>query len=224
MFDLSDFEDNLKQNLDLFAGGPLLFHEPVWGVDHSAPKGSTVWEEGMYHIRLTAKYAQILHPSMMVCHLNNGTVSPANRECMLRTALENLEDMRELFPGVTLLLENTGVRAEDTMLLDQEEFTALCREKEFPVLVDTGHANANQWNLNKLIGDLSPRIRGFHLHNNDGVHDLHSRLRCGGIDFADLVPLMDRLTPDAARVIEYCSPDYHGAPLLEDIAYLQSLS
>lgn len=224
MFDLSDFEDNLKQNLDLFAGGPLLFHEPVWGVDHSAPKGSTVWEEGMYHIRLTAKYAQILHPSMMVCHLNNGTVSPANRECMLRTALENLEDMRDLFPGVTLLLENTGVRAEDTMLLDQEEFTALCREKEFPVLIDTGHANANGWDLKKLIGDLSPRIRGFHLHNNDGVHDLHSRLRCGGIDFAELVPVMDRLTPDAARVIEYCSPDYHGAPLLEDIAYLQSLS
>ena len=40
MFDLQDFEENLKNNLELFAGGPLIFHEPVWGVEHSAKKGS----------------------------------------------------------------------------------------------------------------------------------------------------------------------------------------
>ena len=224
MFDLSDFEENLKKNLDFFAAGPLMFHEPVWGVEHTAQKGSQAWEEGMYHLRMTAKYAEILHPSAMVCHLNNGSVSPQDREKKLRTALENLEELRELFPGVTLLLENTGIRSEDTMLLDQEEFTTLCREKQFPVLVDTGHANANQWDLKKLIEDLHPQIYGYHLHNNDGRHDLHSRLRNGTIDFADLIPCIDRFTPEAARVIEYCSPDSHGEPLLEDIAYLQSLS
>ena len=40
MFDLPDFEDSLRNNLDLFTGVPLMFHEPVWGVEHSAPKGS----------------------------------------------------------------------------------------------------------------------------------------------------------------------------------------
>ena len=61
MFDLQEFEDNLKQNLDLLAGGPLMFHEPVWGVDHAAPKGSPAWEEGMFHLQMTKKYADILH-------------------------------------------------------------------------------------------------------------------------------------------------------------------
>ena len=224
MFDLPDFEENLKKNLDFFSSVPLMFHEPVWGVEHTAPRGSAAWEDGMYHIRLAAKYAQILHPSMMVCHLNNCTVSLREQESMLRTALENLEEMRELFPGVELLLENTGVRTEGTMLLDQAEFTALCREKGFSVLIDTGHANTNRWDLAKLIGDLHTQIRGYHLHNNDGIHDLHNRLRNGTIRFPELVSCIDRLTPDAVRVIEYTAPKYHGEPLLEDIAYLRSLS
>ena len=52
MFDLPDFEENLKKNLDFFSSVPLMFHEPVWGVEHTAPRGSTAWEDGMYHIRL----------------------------------------------------------------------------------------------------------------------------------------------------------------------------
>ena len=224
MFDLADFEDNLKRNLDLFAGGPLLFHEPVWGVEHSAPRGSTAWEEGMYHLRLTAKYAKILRPAAMVCHLNNGPVPPEEKGRMLRTSLENLAELREMFPGVTLLVENTGIRSQGTQLLSQEEFTALCREKQFPVVIDTGHANANGWDLEKLIGDLRPQIRAYHLHNNDGARDLHCRLRDGTLDLAGLLSHINRFTPDAMRVIEYTRPDYHGRPLLEDIAWLQLLS
>ncbi len=40
MFDLPNFEENLKNNLNLFPEGPLLFHEPVWGVDHAAKRGT----------------------------------------------------------------------------------------------------------------------------------------------------------------------------------------
>lgn len=224
MFDLPDFEDNLEQNLELFAEGPLTFHEPVWGVDHAAPRGSKLWEEGMYHLRLTQKYAAILHPPAMVVHLSNGPVPPGLRDSMLRSALENLEEMREMFPDVRLLTENTGIRADRTQLLDQQEFTDLCRDRKLPVQIDVGHANANGWDLPKLIRDLGSQVAGFHLHNNDGVHDLHNRLRDGTLDLACLVPEMDRYAPEAIRVIEYTRPSLHGDPLLEDIAYLQGLS
>ena len=224
MFDLADFEENLKQNLDLFAGGPLLFHEPVWGVEHTAPRGSSAWEKGMYHLRLTAKYAEILRPAAMVYHLNNCPVPAEDRERMLRTSLENLAETREMFPGVTLLVENTGLRSCGTQLLNQEEFTALCREQQFPVVIDVGHANANGWDLEKLIGDLRLQIRAYHLHNNDGARDLHNRLRDGTLDFTALLSHINRFTPDAMRVIEYTRPDYHGGPLLEDIAWLRQLS
>ena len=224
MFDLPDFEDNLKRNLELFAEGPLIFHEPVWGVDHAEPRGSVQWEEGLYHLRLTQKYAAILHPSAMVVHLSNGPVLSGMRDSMLRSALENLEEMREMFPGVRLLTENTGIRADRTQLLDQQEFTDLCRSRKLPVLIDVGHANANGWDLPKLIRDLGDLTEGFHLHNNDGIHDLHNRLRNGTLDLAELVQCMNKYAPDAARVIEYTRPTLHGDPLMEDIAYLQELS
>ena len=85
MFDLPDFEENLRRNLDLFADGPLVFHEPVWGVEHSAPRGSAAYEEGLYHLRLTRKFAEILRPEKMVCHLNNGRVPAGKKEEMLRS-------------------------------------------------------------------------------------------------------------------------------------------
>ena len=129
-----------------------------------------------------------------------------------------------MFPGVRLLTENAGMRAEGTQLLDQQEFTDLCRSRKMPVLIDVGHANANGWDLKTLISDLADLIGGFHLHNNDGTRDQHGRLREGTLDIASLVSLIQRAAPNVPRVIEYIHPRYHGEPLLSDIAYLQSLS
>ena len=224
MFDLQGFEENLVQNLDLLTGGPLMFHEPVWGVEHSAPKGSKAWEEGMYHLQLTKKYAEILHPSAMVYHLNNGPVAPENKGRMIRCAMENLEEMQEMFSGVKLLVENTGTKADGTILLDQTEFTDLCRGRNLPVLIDVGHANANGWDIQKLIRDLQGQICGYHLHNNDGMHDLHNRIQDGTLDFKKLIPYLDRMTPDVPRVVEYIRPSAHGEPLLEDIRTLKQIS
>lgn len=224
MFDLPDFEENLRRNIPLLEEGYLMFHEPVWGVEHSAPKGSTAYEEGMYHIRLTQKYAEILHPGKMVYHLSNGIIPPGKRDGMLRTSLENLEEMRELFPDVEILVENTGIRGDGTLLLDQDEFTGLCLDRHLPVLVDIGHAHANGWDLGKLIRNLKEQIGGFHLHNNNGRFDQHNRLRDGTMDFTRIAAAMNREAPEAPRVIEYTRTEYHGEPLAEDILYLQGLS
>ena len=224
MFDLPDFEENLRKNLDLFSAGPLVFHEPVWGVEHTEPKGSAAWEESQYHLRLTQKYASVLRPRHMVYHLNNCVVPPGEKEKRLRISLENMDAVQEMFPDVPLLVENTGVRSEGTQLLDQDEYTDLILSRGLPALIDVGHANSNGWDLSRLILDLKDRIAAYHLHNNDGTQDQHNRLRNGTLDFASLVPVMDRLTPDAIRVIEYTRPEYHGEPLLEDYRYLQFLS
>ena len=223
MFDLPKWEENLRKNLSLFTGRPLIFHEPVWGVEHSAPKGSRAWEEGMKHIMLTKKYADILHPSDMVFHLNNGIVPPEDREIHLKNSMENLEEMRSLFEGVRLLVENTGVLREGTQLLNQEEFTRTSFARDWDVLIDVGHANANGWNLYHLIRDLKGRIRGFHLHNNDGIHDLHNRILLGTLDFSPLLSYIAEVTPEAFLVIEYCNPQYHGQPLLEDISSIETM-
>lgn len=224
MFDLPDFEENLKKNRDMFLEGPLFFHEPVWGVEHSAPRGSEAYEESMYHMKLTRKWAEILHPEAMVYHLNNGPVIPGERERMIRTTLDNLEEIREMFAGTRILVENTGIHTDGTMLLDQDAFTELCISRDLPVLIDVGHANANGWDLKRLITDLRQRIAAYHLHNNDGLHDLHDRLHSGTINFGKLIPFICEMTPDASGVIEYTRPSLHGSALAEDIRYLQKLT
>ena len=220
MFDLKDFEDNLKENISLFEETSTVFHEPVWGVEHSAPKGSDAYEEGMYHINLTKKYADILKPKDMVYHFNNCVVPPDMKAQMLKTSLENLDEMREIFSNVRILVENTGTDIDGNKLLDQNEFTNLCRDKNFDVLIDVGHANANSWDIKRLIEDLKDQIQGFHLHNNDGIYDLHNRLNDGTINFNELMPFIKSKVPQAAWIIEYTRPIYHGQPLIEDIAML----
>lgn len=220
MFDLPEFEANLADNLDFLREGTVSFHEPVFCVEHSAPKGSRAYEEAMYHIMLTKKYADILHPVHMVYHLNNCAVTPETKDSMLATSLENLEEIRGIFEGVQIVVENVGTNVKGDRLLDQEEYTALCMERNFDVLIDVGHANANSWDMRKLIHDLKNQIRAFHLHNNDGVHDLHNRLGNGTINFAELMPYIRSEVPDARLIIEYTRPEYHGQPLMEDIETL----
>ena len=220
MFDLSAFEANLEANIDFFREGTVCFHEPVFCVEHSAPKGSPAYEESMHHIMLTKKYADILHPVHMVYHLNNCDVTPETKDSILATSLENLEEIRGIFEGVQIVVENVGTDVKGDKLLDQEEFTGLCREKGFDVLIDIGHANANSWDIRRLIHDLKSQIRAFHLHNNDGVNDLHNRLGNGTIDFAELMPYIRSEVPEADLIIEYTRPEYHGQPLMEDIETL----
>ena len=223
MFDLADFEANLEANIKFFSECSVCFHEPVWGVEHSAPKGSPEYSAGMYHITLTKKFADILHPSHMVYHLNNCKVTPDAKASMLADSLANLEEMHTLFPGIPLLVENVGTDVKGDKLLSQQEYTDLCIEKNFDVLIDVGHANANSWDIFRLVDDLKEQIRAFHLHNNDGVHDLHNRLRDGTIDFTRFIPYIHGKVPDAELIIEYTRPEYHGQPLLEDIDYLCSM-
>ena len=220
MFDMPTFEANLEANIDFLREGQVSFHEPVFFVEHSAPKDSPEYEQSMHHIMLTKKFADILHPSHMVYHVSNCIVAPDKKASMLKTSLENLDEIREIFSGVQILIENVGTDIKGDKLLDQQEFTDLCREKNFDVLIDVGHANANSWDLRKVIHDLKGQIRAFHLHNNDGVHDLHNRLNDGTINFASLMPYIRNEVPEAELIIEYTRPEYHGKPLLEDIETL----
>ena len=156
----------------------------------------------------------------MVYHLNNCKVTPDQKSQMLNTSLENLEEIRGIFEGVQILVENVGTDAKGDKLLDQQEFTDLSRQKGFDVLIDIGHAHANSWDIKRLITDLKTQIRAFHLHNNDGIHDLHNRLTDGMLNFPEVMQQIRTETPDADLVIEYTSPKYHGQPLLEDIETL----
>ena len=226
MFDLPDFEQALINAVPYFETQQISFHGPVFFTEHSAPKGTKAYESSMWHVNKTFEYAKRLGSRHFVMHLNNCTVIPSKKEEMLYNALENYKELEEMFGAIdcSIYVENTGTRLERTMLLDQEEFIDLCRDKKFDVLIDVGHAHCNGWDLKHVIKSLSGQIKTYHLHNNDGLHDLHSRIHDGTLDFDDLMNTILELTPDADLVVEYTRPNLEGPGLHEDFMEILNLS
>ncbi len=59
-----------------------------------------------------------------------------------------------------------------------------------------------------VIGSLAGRIKGYHLHNNNGTDDSHRRIRDGVIDYDRFFRLYRAYTPSADLTLEY--GDNHG--------------
>ena len=224
MFDLPEFEGKLKAQLPVFSDSAVAFHGPVFEAEHSARRGTKEYEQTMWHVRKTHEYAKLLHSRHFTMHLNNCVVVPERKDEMVKNALENYKELCELFADADcpIYVENTGTIFQKNMLLDQQEFTDLCRQEKFEVLIDIGHANANGWDLFRLIDDLAPQIRAYHLHNNDGSRDLHHRLHEGTMDFDGVLHHLREKTPDADEIIEYVRTEQEGQGLRQDIEELLS--
>lgn len=70
------------------------------------------------------------------------------------------------------------------------------------ILIDYGHAKANHWNLEKLLSNLSGKIKSYHLHTNDGLDDLHLSFYKNYDELDDFLALYKKYTPKAYLVIE----------------------
>lgn len=125
--------------------------------------------------------------------------------------------------GVRMLVENLGWGISGRTLYDQESFTDLFRRHpELDCIIDVGHAIVEHFDVEALQKELGSRVRAYHLHNNDGLHDSHRHLRDGVYDYAKFVRNAKKYTPDATLVLEYA---YAGsvAEVADDIDYLKSL-
>ena len=102
----------------------------------------------------------------------------------------NLERFSRLIPvakeyGVMLCLENVHSRSFTRRLLkgacgDPEtgaryvdELNRIAGEKLFAFCFDTGHAHACRVDIKQALHTLGGRVQALHIHDNDGVSDLH---------------------------------------------------
>ena len=104
-------------------------------------------------------------------------------------------------------VENVGYPARKNVLFSQEEFIALFEilPPEWGCLIDTGHALLNHWDLPEVIQKLGSRIHGYHLNQNDGVHDSH--LSSSGIiskkEADQIIQAAAFYSPNANLILEY---------------------
>jgi sugar phosphate isomerase/epimerase len=203
MFHLEGYSRLLDKFLPELAERPITFHEPYYEADHSYWKGSTEHRVTLEHCRNAFDYAARLNAGHVVYHLNNRVVS--DRGAMLRAALENLAEMKDLADtyGLRLLIENTGVTAMNNVLLGEDDFVGLFDAPEYDCLIDIGHANCNKWDLGSVIERLGNKIRSYHAHNNFGVNDEHNRIFDGTLDLGAFFRDYALYTPEADIVLEY---------------------
>lgn len=204
MFHEKGFEAELSACGEELRQTEISFHEPYWGADHSFPEGTAEYVYTMDMIQKTICSMKELNARRMVFHHNNRKVDLKERRRMLDISRDNYDKTRKLCEenGITLVVENAGVGAHS--LLWEDEFIDECERLECPVLIDIGHAFANGWNLEHVMESLQKQIVSYHIHNNDGIHDSHRRIRDGKLDFDKFLTMHKRYTPDAGLVLEYC--------------------
>ncbi|MBC2582092.1 sugar phosphate isomerase/epimerase [Clostridium sp. DJ247] len=220
------FIDILDKNLDKFENYHISLHGPYYHTEHSSEKGSIEYENSKEYFRSTLELSKQLNSRYIVYHHNNCRVKLENRIEMISNSTENLLELNELAKayGVDIVVENAGVLSRNNMLFDEEQFIEIAKGIDNKILIDIGHAFANNWNLNHVISELKHRIVAYHLHNNDGVEDNHNRIRDGKLDIDGFFEIYKKYTPSADLVIEYsknCRKDVDG--IIKDVNEIKKM-
>ncbi len=222
-FNEDTFGGELEECLRLKDRSRFAFHEPAWMAEHTAPEGTPEYERTSSMMEDTKKYARLYNCEHLVYHVNNCVVTEETRKTQLETTLRHLGDVKRQFDFCPIYVENVGVSVAHNTLFTQEQFTQMAKSENWNVLVDIGHANACGWDLFRLLRDLEGQIKAFHIHNNDGVHDLHARFREGTVDVIKYLSEAKRAVPDAKWILEYTDSEKEGDVLREDFEALSEL-
>ena len=153
----------------------------------------------------TFAYAKKIKAGFVVVHTNEGW--SGEREQVQNLVIRRLRNVLELGEqyGVQVLIENVGLRPKQSLLFDLPEFMALL--DVFPqagVLLDTGHAHVNGWDIPAVIKTLGKRLVACHLHDNSGQGDEHLPIGQGSIAWEAYFKAIKKHAPKSIQVLEYC--------------------
>lgn len=69
-------------------------------------------------------------------------------------------------------------------------------------ILDTGHANVSEYEINEYINLLKDYLMHLHLSDNSGVRDEHAKLGLGNIDFYEFIKLMKNINYNELYCLE----------------------
>lgn len=204
------FYEELERQVEVFRDIPTTLHAPF--VEECTLPGS----EAEQYMAQRYQYACDLYPrfgaTSMVMHTHEGGFPPEERAARQKRSLEVVRDWtgRMVRQGIRPTVENVGFPLKNSVLFDQAEFEALFDQlpPEVGCLLDTGHALLNHWDIPALIRRLGSRIWGYHLNNNDGLHDSHYPIYdpdgvCPPQEMDEILRSIAKYSPQADLVLEY---------------------
>ena len=171
----------------------------------------------------TFAFAKKIKAGFVVVHTNEGW--SGEREQVQNLVIRRLRNVLELGEqyGVQVLIENVGLRPKQSLLFDLPEFMALL--DVFPqagVLLDTGHAHVNGWDIPAVIKTLGKRLVACHLHDNSGQGDEHLPIGQGSIAWEAYFKAIKKHAPKSIQVLEYCRGFASAAGLEQHIEELKT--
>lgn len=206
-------------------------HCPTSGCDLLADKGTLLFRHSLDRHRECIELAARINAPYMVLH-TNGMIPLDQAEIWEKRKLFTeraalLAETAQQY-GCELWVENVGFANNRTMVFDETSYTDLILSgKNFYSLVDIGHAHINGWDLPQLFKQLNGRIKGIHVHDNDGVSDQHLPVFRGNIQWEPIFQAMQNLSGDLVAVLEYMPNTprgelSHGINILRDNLFKQA--
>ena len=206
---------------------PISFHGPYIGVEATAkketPENEWLFESYDYVFNLAKQH----HVKHVVFHYTQKGFSKDTIADAKEQSLNNIAGLIKLAKkyNVNMLVENIAFIQNTIPLYNNEEYKQLFSSlPEAESIIDIGHANVNNTDLIDLLNHIGPRVKAYHLHNNDGIHDLHDRVRDGNFDMKKFADIYRKLTPGADLILEY-EPHTKttSEQLLDDIDYIRKI-
>lgn len=224
-----EFDALLDAQTETFAGVPTTLHAPF--VELCNEPGTAEEKFAQAALEKAFRWYDAFDATSMVIHTHEKKVTDAAH--MIDTSRAAIMAIAKTAGerDVHLTVENVGYPAKNNALFTQDAFVQFVLDlpEELGALIDTGHAMANHWDIPELIKTLGKRIRGYHLHNTDGIHDLHrpifeQNLWYDRSKMENLLETAAEYSPDADLILEYAPGEHITPELLHgDVKHIQNI-
>ena len=215
----------LRIFLASFVGYPLSFHGPMRSAELSDHKGSLGIQKSMQAYHRALSLAQEWGGSQMVVHTHECHIRHEEKYDRMKWFEENIHDLASIAHnyGVQLSIENVSLPNKGLPLYNESEYVSLIkRTTECSALIDLGHVHCTGWHLEHLCYELSNRISGFHIHNNNGLEDQHMWIEDGTMDIDNALKTIWKYSKESDFILEYGDTEGKAADhLLRDVDMLR---
>lgn len=204
---------------------PVTFHGPYVQIEATSDLNSEAhrWLMESYGrvFALAAKY----HAGHVVFHYSQKQFAEDTRQQAQDNAYAVMKKLtaQASEQGVFCVIENLCRQKQGIHLFSNDEYNEIFqRIPQASALIDIGHAHVNGLDIERFLYTYRDRVKGFHIHNNDGRTDQHMDYHQGTADIRQIMHWAAVYTPHAHMVLEY-EPHEHlsHTEFLEEIEELR---
>lgn len=208
----------IKEKISSYDIKPIV-HTTIYDVN-LASLNPTIKEASVKTTLDCLELAKKLGAEILVVHGGN---LPSNyplkfMEEAKRNLILSLQELVEVAEESQIIigLENNAKGFNTGMVKNQDEhlfFLEKTDSRFLKAVLDIGHANLYGFSIEDYTTKIKDFLVEIHLHNNEGVKDVHSPLHQGNIDIQKFLELIDQLDISVPLILEMTSLEHYQRSL-----------